>query len=333
MKTIWFALSTLLLINFAASSSQAAHYYSTEEAQCTPVDFRETFPLKMRNQHDLSWCFAHAASDYLQFAYHLPEQISAADIAINYGQSKLGKIMHFFQGLGGSNARQLPAQTGFIKVAVKQIIPQGYCPENALPSDEWNHVDATTGVQIKQDIRWSILETFELYKKVQAGDVAGPHALQSYFTFKNIDRDQFYSILRDSTKKNLMQNIRAAACKDERKPFGSNYLSSDFQIRGKHVFQNMNASFDRGMPVTIDFFSDVFRHFDRPKIDVNELHTVLVYGRKFNPESQQCQYMIKDSYGEQCTKYDPKISCEGGYVWLPENKLFRAMTSQLILYP
>lgn len=328
MKTVCKITFAFLVLNFASEAALAASYYYTPEDRCTPVDFRRTFPLKMRNQNKVSWCFAHAASDYLQYAYQLNEQVSAADVAINYSQSSVGRLMHFFQSLGGV---RLPAQTGFIKIAVSKIIPQGYCPESALPSDEWNRTDAN-GTESKKEIRQSIVETLTLRKMVADGEVTSPDELPAYFTFKNIDRDRFFRILKNSSASKLMNNIRLAACRNERKPFGSQYTGSDFQIRGSRIFQNMNASFDEGMPVTIDFFSDVFRNYDHPKKNINDLHTVLVYGRKYNPKSGQCEYMIKDSYGEQCTKYDPKIACEGGYVWLPESKLFRAMTSQLILY-
>ena len=77
-----FKLTALLLL-LTTPASFAASYYPTPENECTPIDFRETLKLKMRNQNKLSWCFAHAASDYLQYAYHLDEQVSAADVAIN----------------------------------------------------------------------------------------------------------------------------------------------------------------------------------------------------------------------------------------------------------
>jgi hypothetical protein len=324
--------NVFLMLILTSSSAHAAKYYSTPENQCQTVDFREYFPLKMRNQNKVSWCFAHAASDYLQYTYQLNEQVSAADVAINYSQGKASRLIHFFKAILDPKSRPLPAQTGFIKLAVNKILPEGYCPESALPSDEWSRIDSTNQEESKVEIKQSILDTFELYKKIQNGKIATSEQLPWFFKFKNIDREQFFDLLKNSKYSRLMVNIRNAACKNERKPFGATLYSSEFAIRGKNIFRKMNASFDRRMPVTIDFFSDVFRHFDHPKNNLSELHTVLVYGRKFDSTTGQCNYMIKDSYGEQCTKYDPKISCENGYVWLPENKLFRAMTSELIIH-
>lgn len=319
----------LVLISLLFSSPSFA-YYATSEQECTNVDFRNSFDLKMRNQNNVSWCFAHAASDYLQYTYQVPEQISAADVAINYSQTSASKLVHFFKSIFDPKSKPLPAQTGLIMIAVKKIIPQGYCPESALPSDEWTRV-STDGRENQIEIKQSILDTASLQKKVKNGDYRSASELPWYFKFKNIDRDTFFDILKYSKKSKLMLSLRSAACKNERKPFGNQPIGVNFYIRGKNTFKHMNASFDRGMPVTIDFFSDIFRHFDRPKNNFNDLHTVLVYARKYDESTGQCNYLIKDSYGQQCTKYDPKISCEGGYVWLPENKLYRAMTSELVI--
>ena len=314
------------------NSCLAARFYFTPEEQCTSVDFRQTFPLKMRNQGETSWCYANAASDYLQYTYHLNEQVSAADIAINYSQTIFSKIVKIFDDLIDPSERGKPPETGLIAIAVKRIIPQGYCPESALPSDFWNRVSAIDGSQTKEEILQSILDTYDLQQKIYTGSITSAAQMPSYFTFKNINRDQFYEILKNSTHKQVLLELREAACKNERKPFGDTSIGSDFMIRGRHAFQHMSASFDRGMPVTVDFADDVFFHYDNPSKKIAGLHTVIVYGRKFDSQSQECQYMLKDSHGAQCTRYDPKIPCENGYLWLPESKLFRAMTSELILY-
>jgi hypothetical protein len=295
--------------------------------------------MKMRNQNNLGWCYAHAASDYLQFTYNLPEQVSAADIAINYSKSKWSRFLTFFTHLFDRELRQEPPQTGLIKYAVQMILPQGYCPESALPSGEWTRVDQNNQ-RSQQEILQSVLDSYDFQKKIQSEKIKTADELPWFFEFKNINRDQYFSILKKSNHNALLENIRQAACKNERIPFPHReQVGIDFQLRTNRVFQNMNASFDRGSPVTIDFFSDVLKHYDSPKRNFSTMHTVLLYGRKYDQQAKECVYMIKNSYGDDCRHagsnglpYDPKIVCEGGNVWLPESKMFRAMTSQLILH-
>ncbi len=313
-------------ISFADTSK----FITTPEQNCSNVDFREYFDLKMRNQHELSWCFAHAAADYLQYAYQLTEQVSAADIAIQYSETNASKLISFFKKIFNHEYGKLPAQTGFIKIALDKITSQGYCPESALPSEEWLKIE-NNGVEKKVEISKAILEIQSLHQEVILNRIKKTTDLPFIYAFKNIDASIFFETLKSSSPKNLFQSIRKLACLNERKPFSNKPYKSNFQIKGKSFFSKINKSINEKMPVTIDFFSDVLRHSDSPKRSISELHTVLVYGRKFDPSSNQCHYLIKDSYGEQCTKYDPKLNCESGYVWLSERKLYKAATSSLIL--
>ncbi|MBS1960264.1 MAG: hypothetical protein JST80_12375 [Bdellovibrionales bacterium] len=321
-----------ILLNLIVLPTQSHAYVKTPESICTPVDFREIFPLKMRNQHEMAWCYAHSASDYLQFTYNIPEQISAADIAINYSRSKWSKFVTFVRNVFNRDLRNEPPQTGLIKYAIQMILPQGYCPESALPSEEWTRV-TPDGQSSKIEILQASLDLFDLRDQVQKKKFTTAAELPWRYDFKNVNGQQFFDILKNSTRKNVLLKLRAQACTQSRKPFPANAnISMQFRLKGPHVFTRLNSNFDDAkMPITIDFFSDVLRHLDNPKKNINNMHTVLVYGRKFNTETNECYYMIKDSYGEQCDKYDPKIECDDGYVWLPENKVYKSLFSDLMI--
>ena len=325
---------------FAFQPAHAFKYIPTSQAQCTSMNFQQVFPMKMRNQNNLGWCYAHAAADLLQYTYKLPIQVSAADIAINYSKSKWSRFVTFFTRIFSRELRKEPPQTGMIKNAVQMILPQGYCPESSLPSDEWTKVDPNTLASSKEEILQSVLDSYDLQNQVHRGVFRSADQLPWYFEFKNIDRDRFFLILKNSSKKTFLETLRKAACGGDRVPFPNHRIGIDFRFRTRHIFQEINAGFDRGTPPTIDFFSDVFYHYDSAKKDISTLHTVLLYGRRFDSEANECVYMIKNSYGANCDHvdsdtglpYDPKLECEAGNIWLPESKMFPAITSRLILH-
>ena len=296
---------------------------------CTTVDFRNQFPLRMRHQQNTSWCFAHSAADFIQFSFLLNEQISAADIALQYSETKISRTMQFIQKLIQKKSGSIPAETGFIKIAMDQALQNGVCPESAFPSESWMKVDAQ-GNSSKVEITQAILDTFSLQKAIHQKSLSDASLIPWYFDFKHIHREQFFEILKNTNKKTLLSSLRATACNPERIHLPE-IFKSKFKIRNRKIFQSIHDSFDHDLPVTIDFFSDLLRNSEHPKKSISELHTVLVYGRRMNPMTNECEFMIKDSYGEQCTKYDPLLKCENGYVWLPQHKLKQAMTSALIL--
>ena len=313
------------------SIARAAKYVETEASECTNVDFRNTFPMKIRNQGEVAWCYANAAADYLQYTYELPTRLSAADIAINYAKSDWSKLSTFFNHLVSSSARGQPAQTGFIKGAIKRILPQGYCPEESFPSDFWNRVDGTTQASEKQEILQSIMDTYSLQEQVSEGVIETSTDLPFSFQFKNIGKEDFFNLLQSSTHKTILENLRQAACKGDRKAFPAQSISMKFEFKNKHIFEGINASFDRNMPSSIDFFASMFDDVNSFKKSIDELHTVLLYGRSYDPVEKECVYLLKNSYGDACDGYDPSIICDHGFLWIPEHTIYKALTSNLVI--
>ncbi|MBU6154529.1 MAG: hypothetical protein KGP28_09535 [Bdellovibrionales bacterium] len=311
---------------FFASSASA--YLPTPESACSSVDLRSDFILKMRNQRGISWCYAHAAADYLQYTFRLPEPISAADIAINYAGSNLSKIVTFFKKLSSKEARAEPSQTGFIIRAVKGALDSGYCPEWALPSEEWTKVHQN-GKREKVELIRAILEIYSLQRDVHSGKYPFPESLPFSYEFEHIDRSGFHSILKQTSRNTILSGIRKNACSAERKPYPLSPIKTCFKLKGKKIYQRINQQLSSGMPISVDFFSGILGNLNGAKRKIDDLHTVLIYGRKYDSEKNECVYLMKNSYGEDCTQYDPKIKCEAGYLWFPESKLHPYLTSTL----
>ncbi|NDG83911.1 MAG: hypothetical protein EBX52_02610 [Proteobacteria bacterium] len=322
-------LSVLGTTSTLYEATASAHPLSTSQSECTSVDLREDFPVKMRNQNGISWCYAHAAADLLQFTYRIPEQISAADIAINYAESDASKVITFFKRIFSSSSRAEPPQTGFIRKAIKKTLPEGYCPESFLPSDVWTRVDAKSGNRSKVAILDAILDSYQIQKKVRGGGIRNPDDLEHYYEFPHVNRDQFFDLARNSKKASFLYRLRGLACSGERKPYPGASLDLDFQLSGRRVFKRINSSLSRRSPVGLDFFSGIFEDYDHYKRKLDDLHTVLLYGRNFDAGLNECVYLMKNSYGEDCSRYDPKIKCEKGYLWFPESRLYHSMVSIL----
>jgi hypothetical protein len=310
---------------FFAPASHASHIPSTA-TECSEVDLRPVFPQDIRNQGEISWCYANAAADYLQFLHRIREPISAADIAIRYSGTDVSKLITFFQRIFSRESRSAPPETGLMALAIKKAIPEGWCPESYLPSFEWNRIDASSGSIKKQDIMKSILETYSLQKAVLSGKLRTASELPAYFEFPQIDRDTFFKILKQSRKSSLLSEIRSHACKGARRPYPGR-AQAEFRIKGKQIFHRIHQALNRQEPISIDFFSDIFHRYDGYRRKISDLHTVLIYGRKFSHETGECMYLMRNSYGTDCSQYDPRISCEAGYLWFPERKLFSTLTS------
>jgi hypothetical protein len=325
LLTICRILLLLLVSGFNGMSARAS-YLKTAETECRDVDLRSVFDVRIRNQGEISWCYANAAADYLQYLYRIPEQISAADIAIRYAGTDASKVLEFFKRMLSRGARNSPPETGFLALAVKKSIPEGWCPESYLPSFQWTRVDVSSGRKEPQDIMKSIVETYRLQKDIRSGRYGASADLPVFFEFPQIDQEGFFQILKNSSRSRVLSEIRAHACKGARRPYAAG-ARAEMNLTGRKVFKRLNAALNRREPVSIDFFSGILEHLDGYRRNLMDLHTVLIYGRRFDPETGECRYLMKNSYGTGCSRYDPRIPCDSGYLWFTEKQLFPVITS------
>ncbi len=320
----------MVLVLTLGSLSAVANMGSSanDEAEgCTTIDFRNEFPLKMRDQKSLAWCFAHASADNLQFAEKTNVQISAADIAINYGKSSSSKIINLFQRWTnkGAGSENRPNEYGLAKFASQMIIEQGYCPESYFPSEDWQRVSANGQVKSVQ-IATAVNEIYALAADIKSRKINTPSQMPYFYQFKNIDSETFFTILAKNDKTKILDKVRMAACDSVRIPFRKD-IDVDMKLNVSGVIKAMNQSLSSGRTFSLDVYNQIFSNIDSSKNGLTNLHTVMVYGRKYDAARRQCLYMVKNSYSESCAGYDPRLHCDKGYLWFPGSVLQKNMTS------
>lgn len=297
---------------------------------CSTIDYRQKYNLKMRNQKDIAWCFAHSSADNLQMSEGIESQISAADIAINYQKSSMARFSNFIFNLF-SKEKNSPPEYGWAKIASKMTLETGYCLEENLPSEDW--IKVTELNEQKIQVYDAIKDIYTLHEEIKNSKMNYSNAtsLPFYYKFKRIDKEHFFEIVKNSkSKSDILENLRRAACDGQRVSFSK-------KIKPRMIFNiiGMMNSLDRalnlGKPVSIDFSYALLENVDNTGIVFSDLHTTPVFGRKYDYKSKQCMYLIKDSYSEKCSdSYDSRLQCENGYVWLPRKNLRQSATSIVI---
>ncbi len=338
-KIAYLILFVIFIANVLGISSSYAHFPSTPEEECRSIDLRtetnNTLQMPIRDQGKTGWCFANAIADALQLSYQVPEPISAADVAINYSQSDLSQLHSFLKRLFSKKAREKPFETGIAKIAAEMEIQDGYCPEAVFPSDYWTKVTsegpAKKPTETPVEILDAITQTYGLLQSVHDGTFAQASELPFYFKFKHVNDRDFFDLLKNSTQLKFLIHLREKVCESERVPFPEGNKNFNFKLRTRKIFKAIQTALEAKEPVTVDIFAGVLEDQLNFKKKISDFHTVMVYGSQFNHQAQECQYLIRNSHGTSCEKMDPDLTCEHGYVWLPEHTLFRAMTSALII--
>lgn len=324
MKPLIACLFFILLTSLALASNAD---------RCTFVDYRLQTNYPARDQRQMNWCFAHAAADNLQRTEMSLVRISAADIAINYAKSNISKIMNLIMDYKRDFKGNRPDEYGMAKLASDMILSEGYCPESILPSNEWIR-NSNLGNQ-KIEISRALTEILDLHDQMHTGlnflFYTSSQDLPFSYIFKTSNQNDFFKIMQNSSKASVLENLRQHVCRFARVPFTKSIKTSMY-YNVLNMFAVLDDSLDQGLSASIDFSAQILRNLDKQKISIG-LHTVPVFGRKFDPVLNDCVYLLKNSYSEDCFTdyYDPRIKCEKGYLWVPKTALKNSSTS-LVVY-
>jgi hypothetical protein len=320
-----------LTIALLIASSQVFAYNKSTPQECSPLSLEHKLNSDTRNQREIAWCYAFTSADMIGEAHNLPEPVSAADVALRYNKSVAAKLVQFFRRVTGGYKddpieRYLPHQTGFSKIAIERVHKDGWCPESVFPSELWERnirTDkgwSTSKVPLKQAFR-------ELLELSRQKDNFTTQNLPYFYSFKNIETpEKFITLLKKYKYDEFLQQIRLTACKNDRHPLPSR-LPVLMVVKNPGVFNRIHSQLNQNRVIGLDYDSRILRKFENYKLSLDNLHTSILIGRQWNSGRNECEYLVRDSYGTKCEDYDPGARCDRGYVWLPESIIYKNMTS------
>lgn len=309
----------------------SASVIKTHPSECTDVDLRNEALGTSRDQKDVAWCYAFTASDMLGYTFDLPEKASAADVAIAYNTTGAGKLVRWLDvnviNRKDEERRQMAHTTGFNKVALDRAMKNGWCPETVLPSEMWvKRTRYESGwVEQSMPLKEAMIEINSLHEQRSKLNAEN---LPYYYAFKNISTPQsFLDLLKTKRMADFYTNLRTAVCRDDRRPFDYGWKVK-MVVKNPRIFKRVNEQLDLGRIVGLDYDSKVLKDKNYRQMKIGSLHTSPIVGRRWNNETNSCQYLIRDSYGQTCDgRYDSSYDCNRGHVWLNESIIYPTMTS------
>lgn len=305
-------------------------YHPTSQQNCTSLDLRNETLGDVRNQKGVSWCYAFTSADMLGHTFHESDKISAADIAIGYNQTRVGLFMRWLDlnllNRKDPELRSMAHQTGFNKLSLISAMKEGWCPERIFPSEAWTKMSRTDlgWVSTQVPLEQAMLEISTLHDIKKS---LTPDNIPYFYSFKNVDAKVFVQMLQSKNVAGIYSSLRKAVCRDDRRPFDYKWKVK-MVIKNSKIFSRVSEQLETGRLVGLDYDSRILLNSSNRGFKISELHTSSIVGRRWNPAQQACQFLIRNSYGEDCSvRYDPSYECDAGNVWLGESQIYPSMTS------
>lgn len=291
---------------------------------CAPVDLRSRFG-EVRDQDSVGWCYAFTAADLIGFKTGIT--VSAADVAAVYSSEMKTSIWKRFFSREG----EVDRQGGDEFFAVDHMRKIGVCKESDFPSeyfaenkDTKNFVEILEKASEKNRVRYltaGIMPVQTLTSKNYADARCDPF---SSFAISQTQLSNIKHVVDRTLPSRAFYDLASKSCEGKRISIDvPNLEFAEFSVNKPiAVTSFMDEKLNLGLPVAISWSTDLAQ--GRRPARRKPAHASTVVGRRLNPTSKRCEYLIRNSWGKSCA-YVRELECEDGNVWVT-----REMAHQMV---
>lgn len=335
---LWVAGITLLAMNAYSSDSNRCSNQNNLKQPLVNSFGR----LQPRHQDSVGWCYAYAAADML--SHELGKEISAIDLANAYSATTLhGGIMRL---LGRDES---DIQAGFAPTALRRGLERGLCLEENVPSSDFFYA---RNYQSYLEELADIENIYRLYQQrttrtYSKGELSRSQARMEFAEdlvcraevfgdwrsmFPTLGLDELMDILARSTSTNsFVHNLIKENCE----PRLDNEQTQSLKVRRNISFlglgfgtgrlmNQIDEQLDNGKIVAVSYPESILIDPANAQRRRFADHTSTIVARRFNPQTNQCEYMLRNTWGRGCI-YHESYECEDGHIWIPENVMRRSV--------
>lgn len=311
----------LLFITRVTVAYSLVPYFATKATECSEIDLRKNAPPDLKSffstintQGDLNWCYAYSAADLLSWEAETPISATYSAIKSNNNLNIFSKLFrnigkHFF----GMN--KIIPEFGDTASAIKLGLKNGVCPDKIMPAKNPN-------IQ-KIDKEISLIN--QRYLDKPDDSITCDEHRRLFPTKEVAELIPIIGEIQYKTVQEKLNKIADSVCdKNLIKPNGYRKINS-FNASDIDVVNSVNDHFtsEPASPISLTISIGAI---DNPHSTNGSLmaHAVTILGRKFDPESNKCTYLIRDSNGQAaCKDYAKNNKCKDGYYWITDESIHR----------
>lgn len=268
-----------LLISFALADSRES---------CTDVDLRNHLP-KIRDQGKSSACYAFAAADILSF--YSQKNLSAFDLLVSHNQYKSDFKSHYEKIKSG----------GWGAYSLIQGLNNGVCLESETSSQALGRELLDLIYKLE---RFAFLSEYE--KESASCD--------SLYFFNNLNKNVIEFYLNTLSSVEVVEKLISANCKKRV------FLSNTYKVNQVFAKKDAPLNIKKEIDKRLDFSEPVMINYDPNDLlsgdKIETSHFSLIVGRRFNKLKNRCEYLIRNSWGENKSGYNPEYEVEAGHQWV-----------------
>lgn len=307
MSLLW----VLLTLHFAHAADVARKALC---AQPVIIENESVNRKNTRDQRPIGWCYAYAASDLVSFT--LNKRVSA--VALHSSNRN-----PFLEQLTTKDKAG-----GFTKKAIEfaMDLHKGFCLESEVRSSDFGFSEA-------KNLKDLVGQTEKLKAEVKNNP---PCSLESRLSSSPLAADLKKFLPALEVAQFATQNwneLIASACKTKIKLSPQDMIKSG---RGPNYIADIDNQLNDKNICGISYSLNIL-------VDRNDMeqHASVVIGRRWNETIQQCEYLIRNSWGNSCRfKTRDDLYCDknndgsdNGHFWVGEDRLKKSLSGTTYIEP
>lgn len=346
-------LENLLAINGKEVPEEYRNIFEARMTQtktnCTNKDQRKKLNIPIRDQSSIGWCYAYAAADLVSFKSG--KNISALDLAVTFNRMEnyeavrntvsrsinfallpgdrknnidwaLKNLRNTFKNVESNSVRD----GGQVDEAIKRAQMNGFCLESDQPSDAIENGSLGDALNVIN----TLIDDSNAFRSVTVGnremsDIAAVSICENYGSligemFPNTTVSDISDIFIAQFSEGALVQLRNLRCQ--------NRVQIDGEI--KEITGNKMDEIDQVLSsdniVSVDYYIKALDLIGNDRQN-SGLHASTIVGRKWNEQTNKCEYLIRNSWGESCAYYKNPEKCEDGYIWVDRDKIMANLHS------
>ncbi len=94
----------------------------------------------------------------------------------------------------------------------------------------------------------------------------------------------------------------------------------------RKIFAIIDKQLNNNNPLEFSYDMNILYDPDHHYNKANEtyLHSSTIIQRRFNTTTNECEYLVRNSWGRNCEAYE-KLECDEGHIWVPKSVLASEM--------
>ena len=86
----------------------------------------------------------------------------------------------------------------------------------------------------------------------------------------------------------------------------------------KNNWSQVDEVINKGDILGIEYDAGILKNYKYEKDFLNG-HASSIVGRRFNPKTNSCEYLLRNSWGKGCSGYHNDYECINGHIWIAES--------------